>query len=95
MKVFVFVKGIKYVYAQTGTDPKGNFIGHWDLDRDWHLVDNGSVHSVWDFNGNWHLNSDGNGDGNLGGLRTGKCQQDKNKLQHPWCGFQRLPIFWI
>ncbi len=33
MKVFVFVKGIKYVYAQTGTDPKGNFIGPDDIVR--------------------------------------------------------------
>jgi len=33
MKVIVFVKGIEYVYAQTGTDPKGNFIGPDDIVR--------------------------------------------------------------
>ena len=33
MKVIVFVKGIKHVYAQTGTDPKGNFIGPDDIVR--------------------------------------------------------------
>ena len=33
MKVIVFVKQIKHVYAQTGTDPKGNFIGPDDIVR--------------------------------------------------------------
>lgn len=33
MKIIVFVKGIKYVYAQTGTDPKANFIGPDDIVR--------------------------------------------------------------
>jgi electron transfer flavoprotein beta subunit len=33
MKVIVFVKRIEYVYAQTGTDPKGNFIGPDDIVR--------------------------------------------------------------
>ncbi len=33
MKVIVFVKGIEYVYAQTGSDPKGNFIGPDDIVR--------------------------------------------------------------
>jgi len=31
MKVIVFVKQIKYVYAQTGIDPKQNFIGPDDI----------------------------------------------------------------
>lgn len=31
MKVIVFVKQIKYIYAQTGTDPKQNFIGPDDI----------------------------------------------------------------
>ena len=33
MKIIVFVKAIKYVYAQTGTDPKANFIGPDDIVR--------------------------------------------------------------
>jgi electron transfer flavoprotein beta subunit len=33
MEIIVFVKQIKHVYAQTGTDPKGNFIGPDDIVR--------------------------------------------------------------
>lgn len=33
MRVIVFVKQIKHVYAQTGTDPKRNFIGPDDIVR--------------------------------------------------------------
>lgn len=33
MKVIVFVKQIKHVYAQTGSDPRGNFIGPDDIVR--------------------------------------------------------------
>jgi electron transfer flavoprotein beta subunit len=31
MKIIVFVKQVKYVYAQTGTDPKQNFVGPDDI----------------------------------------------------------------
>ena len=31
MKIIVFVKTVKYVYAQTGPDPKKNHIGPDDL----------------------------------------------------------------
>ena len=31
MKIIVCVKQIKYIYAQTGTDPKKNFIGPDDI----------------------------------------------------------------
>ncbi len=33
MEIIVFVKQIEHVYAQTGTDPKGNFIGPDDIVR--------------------------------------------------------------
>ena len=33
MKLIVFIKQIKFVYAQTGTDPKQNFIGPDDIIR--------------------------------------------------------------
>ncbi len=31
MKIIVFLKTVKYIYAQTGTDPKKNFIGPDDI----------------------------------------------------------------